>query len=263
MRKRPPAVEIQFYCTARSPYQIKWIRDVWDAPVFAPAPAIEEYKARACGDLRNIGLLCDTIATDGEMSKTAAFLGRNGGVRDILIGNIGYLSPGFKGKYNIYGDFPLNVTNSLAAEFYEDEGLCGITASVEANIRNVKNIMTRKIPLSAVGYGKIPLMVTECCLKSSITRKCQRERRPFLLRDQKGEEFMVECESGCRNSVYNPYPIMMADKLPDIMAAGINRVCLRFHDENRAQVEEIIRSFKLGQNPLSKFTRGHFYRGAY
>ena len=55
---------------------------------------------------------------------------------------------------------------------------------------------------------------------------------------------------------------MMADKLNEIKAAGINSFRIHFTFENKAQVEEILHSFKINQNPLTKFTRGHFYRGA-
>jgi putative protease len=268
MRKRAVTGELGFFCTVRTALQIKWIKEKWEVKIFAPQSAIEDYKAKEYGDLTNVGLICARIASDKDMAKTARFLEQNSAVSDILVGNIGYFNDLFVGKYNIYADFSLNVTNTLSAGFYEKQGVCDITASVEANIKNIKNIMTGNIPLSVVGYGKIPLMITESCLKSNISGKCQKEQAPyrqktFTLKDQKGEEFIIECEDGCRNSVYNPYPIMMADKLKDIKAAGVNRVCLKFFDENKAQVEEIILSFKSGQNPLTKFTRGHFYRGAY
>ena len=55
---------------------------------------------------------------------------------------------------------------------------------------------------------------------------------------------------------------MMADKMADIKKAGIKNVRLDFTFENKAQTEEILLSFKNSFNPLTKFTRGHFYRGA-
>jgi putative protease len=269
MRKRDRTEELCFFCTVRTAQQIKWIKEKWDVKIFATQEAIESYKSKKYGDLKNIGLICDRIASDKDMVKTLKFLEQNNVVSALLVPNIGYLNDlFFSGKYNIYGDFSLNVTNTLSAGFYEKQGVCNITASVEANIKNIKNIITGNIPLSVVGYGKIPLMLTESCLKSNISGKCQKaqalsQQKVYTIKDQKGEEFIIECENGCRNTVYNSYPIMMADKLNDIKAAGINQVCLKFFDENKAQIEEIILSIKLGQNPLTKFTRGHFYRGAY
>ena len=262
MQKRKTVSDLSFYCVVKTAFQLKWVKEAWDVKVFAPINAIEEYKAKKYGDLSNIGLLCDRVASDKEMTAAMLFLERNK-IKDVLIGNLGYIGR-FTG-YNMYGDFPLNVTNTLSAKHYEGEGISDITVSVEANIKNIKNIMTENIPITVVGYGKIPLMITESCIKSNIKSKCSKQS--LVLTDRKGEEFTVECES-CngekgRNVIYNSYPIMMADKLNDIRAAGINQVSLRFSDENKAQTEEIIRAFKLEQNPLTRFTRGHFYRGAY
>ena len=264
MQKRKTVSELGFYCVVKNAFQLKWIKEMWDVKVFAPIQAIEDYKAKKYGSLENVGVACGRIVSDKAMTQIMLYMERNKALTDILIGNLGYIEK-FSGNYNIYGDFPLNITNTLSAKFYEDNRLSGITASVEANIKNIKNIMTDNIPLAVVGYGKIPLMITESCIKSNIKSKCQKNI-PLILTDRKEEEFIVECESfegNCMNVIYNNYPIMMADKLNDVRAAGINQVCLQFTDENKMQLEEIIRAFKLEQNPLTRFTRGHFYRGAY
>jgi putative protease len=259
MQKRKAVNNLEFFATVRNAYQIKWIKEAWDIKVFARMATIDEYEKKY-GKLSNIGLVCDRIVSDKEMNNMELFLGRHTEIKDLLIGNMGYINK-FKGKYNLYGDFSLNIANSLSAEFFIEEGLCNITASVEANIKNIKNIMTKDKPLSVVGYGKIPLMITESCIKSNIRGKCN--KAPLLIKDRKGEEFIIECENCSKNAIYNPYPIMMADKLNDVRASGINQVRLNFLDENKAELEEIILAFKLEQNPLTKFTRGHFYRGAY
>ena len=101
-------------------------------------------------------------------------------------------------------------------------------------------------------------MITESCLKKSIRGKCN--KAPLVIKDRKSEEFTIDCENCSQNTIYNSYPIVMADKLDEIKQAGVNQVCLKFFNENKAEVEEIVRAFKLGHNPLSKFTRGHFYK---
>lgn len=259
MRKHKAVDEPDYYCTVTTAFQMKWVRECWDKKIFAKKEVIEEYLEKY-GEIENVGLWCERIATDKQISKTRTFLTAHPQITDILVGNLGYLKA-FSDAYTLYADYPLNVTNSLSAAFLEEKGLRSITASVEANLKNVKNILTEQAQLCVLGYGQIPLMITEACLKSSIRGKC--DKAPLTITDRKGEEFIIACENCTQNAIYNPYPIMMSDKLNDLRAAGVDQVRLHFFQENKAQVQEIIHSFKMEQNPLTRYTRGHYYRGAY
>ena len=141
MQKRKAIAEPEFYCVVKNAFQLKWVKEAWDVKVFAPMQAIEEYKAKKYGDMRNIGISCNRIASDKEMTAAMLYVERNK-IKDVLIGNLGYLGRFSSELYNLYGDFSLNITNTLSADFYANLGLKNITASVEANIKNVKNIMT-------------------------------------------------------------------------------------------------------------------------
>ncbi|MBP3448293.1 MAG: U32 family peptidase [Clostridia bacterium] len=259
MKKRKTTDELDYYCTVSTAFQMKWVRELWDKKIFAKKEVIEEYWEKY-GEIDNIGLWCERIATDKQISASRSFLSAHPEITDILVGNIGYLKA-FAPNYNIYADYSLNITNTLSAEFLEQKGVKSITASVEANLKNVKNIITEDADLCILGYGQIPLMITQSCIKSNLRGKC--DKSDLTITDRKGEEFVIACENCSQNAIYNPYPIMMSDKLNDIRAAGVNCVRLHFFRENKAQVQEIIHSFKLEQNPLTRYTRGHYYRGAY
>ncbi len=259
MKKRKSTDELDYYCTVTSAFQLKWVRECWDKLIFAKQEVIEEY-LKKYGDVENVGLWCERIATDKQISAARAFLSAHPEISCILVGNLGYLNA-FDQKYTLYADYPLNVTNTLSAAWLEEKGVKSITASVEANLKNVKNILTNSSHLCVLGYGQIPLMITQSCIKSNIRGKC--DKSPLQITDRKGEEFIIACENCSQNAIYNPYPVMMADKLNDVRAAGVTQVRLHFFLENKAQVQEIIHSFKLEQNPLTRYTRGHFYRGAY
>lgn len=262
MRKRKVTDDLDYYCTVSTAFQLKWVRECWDKLVFAKAEVIEEY-LKKYGEIENVGLWCERIATDKQISKSRAFLSRHPEITNILVGNVGYLNAfgSFGNQYNIYCDYTLNITNTLSAEYLEEHGVKNITASVEANLKNVKNIMTEASDLTVLGYGQIPLMITKSCIKSNIRGKCN--PNDLVMKDRKGEEFIIACENCSQNAIYNPYPIMMSDKLNDLRAAGVGTIRLHFFRENKAQVQEIIHSFRLEQNPLTRYTRGHYYRGAY
>ncbi len=253
--------EQTFYVTVKTAPQIKWVREAWkNVLIFAKRETIREYETKYAKIDENIGLMCERIPSEKSLSYDEKFLEAHPIITKVFAGNLGTVEK-FKDKCEIYGDFTLNMTNSLAAEFYENLGIKNINASVELNLKNLKTLNTDNMILSAFAYGHIPLMITESCIKSNLKKnKC--DKNPIIIKDRKGEEFIVDCEDCSKNVIYNPYPVMMADKLKEIMDAGIGSFRIHFTFENKAQVEEILHCFKTNQNPLTKFTRGHYYRGA-
>ncbi len=253
--------ETEIYVTVRTAQQIKWVSEFMkNVTVFAKRKAISEYEKKY-GELpENLGLMCERIPSSESLSLDEKFLNEHKSIKKVFAGNVGSVGK-FKDNYEIYGDFTLNVSNSLSCEFFEGRNVSNLNLSVELNLKNIKNIASNNMKLSVFAYGHIPLMITESCLKSNL-KKNSCDRGPLLLKDRKGEEFIIDCEDCTKNVIYNPYPVMMADKTDELKEAGINCFRIHFTYENKAQVEEILHSFKIKQNPLTKFTRGHFYRGA-
>lgn len=252
--------ETEIYVTVRTAQQIKWVCEFMkNVTVFAKRNAISEYEKKY-GEIKNVGLMCERLASEQSLETDEKFLEAHKSITKIFAGNVGTVEK-FKDKYEIYGDFTLNATNSLSCEFFKERKVSNLNLSVELNLKNIKNINCDGMKLSAFAYGHIPLMITESCLKSNL-KKNSCEKGQMLIKDRKGEEFIIDCEDCTKNVIYNPYPVMMADKTDELKEAGINCLRLHFTYENKAQIEEILHSFKIKQNPLTKFTRGHFYRGA-
>ena len=101
------------------------------------------------------------------------------------------------------------------------------------------------------------MMITEnCIIKSSVG--CQ---KGGYLYDRTNEAFLVKCLDGCRNEIYNSKPIVMSDKINDVIYSGVSYGRLNFVDETPDQCVEIYDCYKNGNKILSEFTRGKFYKG--
>lgn len=172
----------------------------------------------------------------------------------------------YRGK-RIYGDFRLNVFNSMTAEHFADFET--VTVSPELNlheIRELANNTTAK--LEVIAYGHIPLMIMKNCPVKA-TGKCQQGKNVYKLRDRKNEEFPVICTNGCRAKILNSKPIFMADKTDDLKNLKINSIRLIFTVEKFSQCDKIIDVYKRALNGEkidndfadNSYTRGHFYRG--
>lgn len=176
----------------------------------------------------------------------------------VLISNIGQ----FDADKKCFGDFRLNITNRESTAFYSE--LERITLSPELNMRELQ-------PISAgceiIGYGRLPLMITENCPLRALG-KCRRAGGDGYLTDRKNEKFPLKCNEGCALEILNSKPIYLADKPEIFKKLKISSIRLLFTVENFAECGKIISEYKKAVNgeaakPMreNSFTRGHFYRG--
>lgn len=179
-------------------------------------------------------------------------------------------SPAAAYKYKhkkLYGDFRLNVFNSVTAQHFSDFEL--VTLSPELNLHEICELADNTTAkLEIIGYGRLPLMLMKNCPVKAMG-KCQKGKRIYSLRDRKKEEFPVICGNGCRAVLLNSKPIFMADKTADLTRLKINSIRLIFTVENFSQCGKIISVYKQALNGEkisndladNSYTRGHFYRG--
>lgn len=97
----------------------------------------------------------------------------------------------------VRADWSLNIFNSQAARAYASLGCTAITASVEATLRQLKEMVRQSgCPIEAVVQGRAEMMVTESCVISSFAGKGQKKGCPgvcnrgaYALRDRRDETF--------------------------------------------------------------------------
>lgn len=223
--------------------------------------------ATLMGTLKDNSLVSKAAAKKIEIvTKTAEIFCEEKITTDAVIVS----SPAAAYKYKdkkLYGDFRLNVYNSLTAQHFSDFET--VTLSPELNLREIGELLENtSANAEVIAYGHIPLMIMKNCPIKAMG-KCQRGKNIYKLRDRKKEEFPLVCGSGCCAKLLNSKPIFMADKLADIKKLKINSIRLIFTVENFSQCGKIIDVYKHAlrgdtiANDMAdnSYTRGHFYRG--
>lgn len=178
------------------------------------------------------------------------------------------------GKKALYGDFRLNIYNSLTvAEF---SSLKTVTLSPELNLSEIRDITshTDGDKCEVIGYGYIPLMIMKNCPVKALGKCMHGGKKHYRLRDNKNKEFTVMCGSGCGGTgkvpavLLNSLPIYTADILNEVTGAGAAAIRLCFTVESGAECERIIDLYKSALDgkrvePMAEntFTRGHLKRG--
>ena len=82
------------------------------------------------------------------------------------------------------------------------------------------------------------------------------------LSDTYGHVMPVVREYVCRNAIYGPDKVYMADRSEQLMNAGVSRMRLLFTNEGARECVEVAKSF-LGKSEYrpNGLTRGLYYRG--
>jgi putative protease len=191
-------------------------------------------------------------------------------IKGIVTSNLGIINK-FNSTLSIIGDYKLNIFNSYSVLFYE-KFLNEVCLSVELNKREIIEIVKNTISkIQMKIYGKEELMVSEYCPVGSILGgKCSNvnckencEYGNYVLKDRKGEEFILKTDKFCRSYIYNSVSTNLIPNLDEINNMNINSFRLDFIDENYEETLKILNAFKESKWPYDykNFTRGHFKRG--
>ena len=138
-------------------------------------------------------------------------------------------------------------------------GFRSATASFELKLAQIRDL-SKAIPLEAIVYGRLPLMITENCIIKNRSGQCACEGENTLT-DRKGERFPVVKAPGCRSEILNSRKLFLADK-PEWKHAGLTYARLMFTTENPWECVQALERY-MGKSDWapSQYTRGLYYRG--
>ena len=175
---------------------------------------------------------------------------KKAGVNKALCGNIGSYTLCKDMGFEVYGDFGLNVFNSLSANKIDHPIL-----SFELTQSQINNINARDKGM--IVYGYLPLMLSRNCpVKNDIgCFECDKHGR---LTDRKGMEFPVMCSDFPCVEMLNCHPLYMLDRLDEVKTDFIH---FYFSIEGKKQVEKVIALYENRGKPDFKYTRGLYQRG--
>ncbi len=162
----------------------------------------------------------------------------------------------------VYGDYGMNIYNSVSANFFAEE--CNsVTLSVELPLGDIKNIVQKtSAPCEIVCYGYQTVMTSRACLIRGITGKCDCTK-PIFIKDKTGAQFMIAGDKETHlNTVYNSRPTFTADKLREVKKSGVDGIRLVFTLENGEETKNTIDMY-LGKREAIKppvFTRGYLLK---
>jgi putative protease len=153
----------------------------------------------------------------------------------------------------LHGDFSLNVTNSLTANYLLQLGLETVTAAHDLDKDQLFALLDAMDParMTVTVHHHIPTFHTEHCVYSHLLsqgrdfRSCGRpcEKHQVSLKDRVGLEHPVIVDVGCRNTVFNGLAQSAAFLMNDLVDRGVRRFRVEFVRESKAEALRILRGY--------------------
>ena len=154
----------------------------------------------------------------------------------------------------LHGGSRLNITNSVSADFFADNGFEDIILSTELTAGRI-NALKTTVPKGIISYGRLPLMINRRCPIND-GKPCNNGKQcDKTITDRRGKTIVPICSNTVE--LLNPDTLNIADKLEDFPAADF--FLLKFTVEK--DITAITDKFTSGEKPTGDFTRGLYYRG--
>lgn len=170
-------------------------------------------------------------------------------------------------KKDLELDYGVYAWNHEALDLLSDKA-SGICLPVELNKGEWEELITygkQKMRLSAVVYGRLPMMITANCLQKT-SDGCRGKSGTVMLKDRYGKEFPVyhDCRH-CYNIIYNSVPLSLHRAFSEELQEALH--CrLDFTLETAKECLKVTEYFqKISvqyEDPFySEYTTGHYKRG--
>ena len=154
----------------------------------------------------------------------------------------------------VVGDFSLNVTNEVTAEFFTAAGCERVTVSYDCNREQLLALVAATKPerLEVVVHQHMPMFHMEHCVycavlspgtnKHNCGRPC--DEHVVKLRDRIGVEHPLAADVGCRNTLYNAVPQSGAEAVPMLLARGVRHYRVELLDETSVEIGRVITAYR-------------------
>lgn len=152
------------------------------------------------------------------------------------------------------GDFSLNVTNTLTADYLKQQKLERLTASYDLNINQLEDLLKSCPPhwFEVTIHQHMPMFHMEHCVfcaflstgtdYTNCGRPC--EKHEVKLQDRVGTEHILQADAGCRNTVFNGTAQTGAEYVQRLIELGVGYFRLEFVNETPNQVTQTIQRYR-------------------
>ncbi len=146
--------------------------------------------------------------------QTRLHTAKEAGACAAMVHNVGALPLCREAGLAVIGGFGLHTTNRETLGVHARDGLKAATLSPELSLRQMRFAEETPLAVTAVVYGRLPLMLLRNC-PASAKHGCKTCRQDRGMIDRKGVRFPLVCAGGCAD-LLNSVPLYLLDRLEDL-----------------------------------------------
>lgn len=211
----------------------------------------------------NIFLETPRIVTQHDMQNLEEILHLQNRERldGIIVNDIGSLTLVKKNGITVRAGYGLNINNSTAAEFFQENGVDRITASLELENHNLQSILASGLEVEVMVHGPLCGMITDYCLARAASNseepKCTVHCRDgkYALEDAYEQIYPIRTDTNCRNYIFYPYDLCLFAQMPQLAASGLKYIRI---DAQYYEPEVIADLVAIYQNALHDLKHGQW-----
>jgi putative protease len=184
----------------------------------------------------------------------------------ILCRNLGAAQYFQDKEFELRGDFSLNVTNSISADYFSQKKLKTLCASYDLNAHQLFDLVEHspKGLIEVTAHQYMPSFHMEHCVfaafmsEGSSFKDCGKpcEKHRLELKDQFGNHHQIKADQECRNTMFNATPQSAAKLIPELLERGVSEFRFEALYERGGELEKKIMGYKkLLDNDASKLTQ--------
>lgn len=166
----------------------------------------------------------------------------------VLVRNLGALSILKKMNLPLFGDYSLNVTNTLSADWFFEQGLSLIHPSWDLNSTQLFELLdTSNAPQFEIALHQyIPAFHTRHCVFAALLTngrqfpECQKicQAHQVEILDHKGERHFLQSDAECRNTLFVGKPQSALKLLRTLREKGVYQFRLEMLDDSIENVRK-------------------------
>lgn len=172
-------------------------------------------------------------------------------------------------------DMSLNIFNSQALQFWQENGAVSAVLSPELTMMQVEHLTSvSTLPLECIIQGRLEMMVSEYCVGGSFLGDLHKGecrfncREQLFLGDRKEARFPIATDQFCHMHILNAHELSLVASVQHMAEMGLASLRIDGRNYEEAKLAELIELYRkvLGgavETPenLPGTTRGHYYRG--
>lgn len=171
----------------------------------------------------------------------------------ILCRNLGAVQYFKDSSFELRGDFSLNVTNSLTAQYFLSKNLKSVCASYDLNSTQLSDLLKKMNPgnIEVTIHQYMPSFHMEHCVfaaflsTGSSFRDCGKpcEDHRVELKDQFGNFHQIKADQECRNTMFNATSQSAAKLIPEWKKLGLSEFRFEALYEKGSELKEKILAY--------------------